>query len=123
MALTVAQVSRPNARTSETTIGEFKLRVLDVTFDNSYPTTGEVLTAASIGWKYFYGGLVPIAIAVNAAGTASLPVYIEPNSTGTQVTLQLFRYDGASAGKANLEEAANAFDASLFTARLYLLGY
>ena len=123
MAVTVAQVSRPNAAISETTVGEFKLRVVDVTFDNSYVTTGEPLAATALGWSYFYGHLGGTAIATNATGTLALPVIVKPNASGSQVTLFLYRYDGASAGKASLEEAANAFDASTFTARLYLLGY
>lgn len=123
MALTLAQISRPNSAISEFQFGEFKCRIMDVTFDASYPTGGEVLTAASLGWNYLYGSLGGNPIAMNAAGTLGIPVYVEPNAAGTQVTLQLLRYDGASAGKASLEEAAAAFDASLFTTRLYLLGY
>ena len=52
-----------------------------------------------------------------------MPLTIVANSTGSSIALQLLRYDGAAAGKASLEEAANAFDASLFTARILLLGY
>lgn len=123
MALTLAQIARPNSVISEFQFGEFKCRVLDVTFDASYPTTGEIITAASLGWNYLYGNLGGSPIAMNAAGTLAMPVWIKPNTSGSQVTLQLMRYDGASAGKASLEEAANAFDASLFTVRVYLLGY
>lgn len=123
MPVTVTQVSRPNAQITESTVGEFKLRVLDVTFDNSYVTTGEPLTAASLGWSFLFGHIGGIAMAKNAAGTLAMPVTVTPNASGSQVLLQAYRYDGASAGKASLEEAANAFDASTFTARLYLLGY
>jgi hypothetical protein len=98
-----------------------RFKVVDVTFDSSYPTGGEAVTAADLGWDQVHGAVV-LFDAKNSAGTAVLPVVAVPNSTKTQVTLQLYRYDGASAGKANLEEAAAAFNASAFTARIKFLG-
>ena len=122
MAVSVAQITNPNSILTEMHLGHMRARIVDITFDSSYLTTGEPLTAASLGWTYFFGGVV-IIHPKNATGTALLPVAVVPNSTGSQVALQIYRYDGASAGKANLEEAANAFDASTFTARVMLLGY
>lgn len=121
MAVTIAEVAHPNAAQTEFPFGIYKARIIDVTFDASYVTTGEPLTAASLGWN----GVVYSfpSLAMNAAGTLGMPVYAEANATQSQLTLQLLRYDGASAGKASLEEAANAFDASLFTARLLVIGY
>lgn len=120
MAVTISNVTAdPNQGTVYGLPWKFALK--DITFDNSYPTTGEVVTATQVGLNMLVGAWP--AQAVNAAGTAMLPVYVEVNSTGSQATLQLFRYDGASAGKANLEEAANAFDASTFTARVMFYGH
>ena len=122
MAVTVTNVTNPGGLLSEGQLGQLKFRIVDILFDASYLTTGEPLTAASFGWIYFFGGIV-VNHAKNAAGTLAMPLTIVANSTGSSIALQLLRYDGAAAGKASLEEAANAFDASLFTARVLLLGY
>lgn len=122
MAVTIAEVSNPNGAQTEFPFGIYKARIVDVTFDNSYVTTGEPLTAINLGWNGIFGA-IPLTQAGNAAGTLAMPVHIKPNSTLSQVTIQLLRYDGASAGKASLEEAANAFDASLFTVRLLVIGF
>lgn len=122
MALTIANVSTPNATINEFSFGPYRARLIDVTFDNSYLTTGEILTAASLGWNQVFGAIT-ITPPANAAGTASMALLVKKATNNKQVTLQLQRYDGASAGKANFEEAANAFDASLFTTRILILGY
>jgi hypothetical protein len=122
MALTVTDIATPNAAATEFPLGIFKAKLVDVTFDNSYPTTGEVLTAASRSWIQIFGA-IPVTPPTNAAGTASMGLVVKKNATNTQLTLQLQGVDGAAAGKANLEEKANAFDASTFTTRLLLLGY
>lgn len=122
MAVTVTNVPNPGGLLSEGQLGQLKFRIVDVLFDASYLTTGEPLTAASFGWLYFFGGIQMI-LAKNAAGALGMPVLIVPNATGSSIAFQLMRYDGAAAGKASLEEAANAFDASAFTARILLLGY
>lgn len=122
MAVTVADVANPNgAQTELSAFAPFRARFIDVTFDNSYVTTGEPLTTAMLGWNVLFGA-IPLGLASNAAGTLSMPVVVKSNAAQSQLTLQLQRYDGASAGKASLEEAANAFDASLFTVRLLVLG-
>lgn len=121
MALTLTEVPTINQIVQEFPLGSMKARVQDVLFDNSYPTGGEVVTAASLGWSALFGAIVMLD-ATNAAGTLTMPVMVKPNAAKTQVTLQLAGYDGASAGKASLEEKANAFDASLFTARIMWLG-
>ena len=112
MALTLARVTG-----ADRVEGNKKVKVRDVTFDSSYATGGESLTAADVGLKKieFVRGLV----AKNSTGTLAIPlVYDFTNSK-----LQAYRYDGASAGKASLEEAAAAFDASAFSARLEFVGY
>jgi hypothetical protein len=123
MAVTNAKVSHPNQQETAFPVGMFKGVIRQITFDSSYPTTGEVVTAASLGFQkidfsFVEGG----SFAHNAAGTASVGVKVVPNAARTQVTLFLYRYDGASAGKASFEEAANAFDASTFSTRIMFLG-
>ncbi len=120
MAITIADVATPNAAQTSG-LNQFKWRFKDITFDNSYPTTGEVVTATQVNLNMLVG-VIP-GLAVTSDGAAALPVYGEVNSTGSQATLQIYRYDGASAGKASLEEAANTFDASTFTVRLWFFGH
>ena len=122
MALTVTNVSTPNALINEFSLGPYKARLVDVLFDNSYVTGGEVVTAASLGWVQVFGAIT-LTHPTNSAGTLTLPATIKKNTANSQLTFQLSRYDGASAGKASLEEAAAAFDASAFTGRFLILGY
>jgi hypothetical protein len=112
MALTFASENR------EVGFGHQRQVTVSVTFDNSYPTGGEAVTAGDFGLSVIEDVIVH-GPAANAAGTAGLPVHYN-RSTGK---LQLFRVDAANVGIVNLQEAANAFDASLFTVRLTVLGY
>src|SRR4051794_33479755 len=114
MALTVAKVS-PNA---DTVFGNKRIKIRDVTFDNSYATGGLALTAATVGLKVIQQVLTD-AGAKNAAGTSVVPIRYDY----TNSKLQAYRYDGASAGKAFLEEVTAAVDLSLFTARITIIGY
>ena len=123
MAVTVANVSHPNQDVWE---GEFlgqKARVIDVTFDSSYDNTnGEAVSAATLGLQGIYGVFV-LADGWSGSTTDTLAV-VRPviNSTRDSVALRAFRYDGASAGKAYLEEVANAVDMSAFSVRLCVIG-
>jgi hypothetical protein len=97
--------------------GNKRVRVYDVTFDSSYATGGESLLASDVGLKKVIN--VPDALAKNSTGTSGVPVvYDYANSK-----LQAYRYDGSSAGKAFLEEVANAVDLSTFTVRLTFIGF
>lgn len=111
MALTLSRVTA-------TVIGNKKMRTYDVTFDSSYVTGGESLTASDLGLKKVEQVLTD-AGAKNSAGTQSVPVRYDY----TNGKLQAYRYDGASAGKANLEEVANTVDLSAFTVRLTAIGF
>lgn len=122
MALTVTDVSTPNAQINEFPLGPWKARLVDIAFDASYLTTGEILTAASLGWVQVFGAIELVKPA-NSTGTFMLPSVVKKNTANTQLTFQVYRYDGAAAGKASLEEAASAFDASTFTGRFLILGY
>jgi hypothetical protein len=121
MALTYTEVGTPNSSRTEFPLGHMKARIVDITFDSSYPTTGEVITAAALGWIQLYGAM-PMGLAVNSAGTSAIPVQFEPSADKKQMVAQLYGYDGASAGKANLEVKANTFDASTFTVRAMVFG-
>jgi hypothetical protein len=112
MALTITKVTN-----GDYVIGNKKVRTRDITFDTSYATGGLALTAANVGLR----SVVSMSTdggAKNSAGTSLVPVrYDYANSK-----LQAYRYDGASAGKAFLEEVAAAVDLSAFTVRAVFTG-
>jgi hypothetical protein len=105
-------------KVAASTFGNKRVRVYDITFDSSYPTGGESLTAADVGLKKIEQVLSD-AGAKNSAGTSMVPVRYDY----TNSKLQGYEYNGASAGVARLQELANAFDASAFTARCTFIGY
>jgi hypothetical protein len=111
MALTFAKVTG-----ADFTASNKRVRVRTVTFDNSYTTGGLSLTPANVGLRTI--DQVQGAMAKNAAGTSAVPVVYDY----TNQKLQAYRYDGASAGKAFLEEVAAAVDLSTFSARLTFIG-
>jgi hypothetical protein len=123
MAVTVTNVTHPNQNVWE---GEFlgqKCKVVDVTFDSSYDNAnGEAVTAAQLGYQSLYGAF-PMSQAWSGT-TTDLAVVVVPvvNSARTSVALRAFRYDGANAGKASLEEVANAVDLSTYTVRMVFIG-
>ncbi len=113
MAITITAVTGASG-----VAGNKRTRVYDVTLDNSYPTGGYSITPAQVGLKKIEfvdagGG------AKNSAGTSLVPVRFDY----TNSKLQAYRYDGASAGKAFLEEVSNAVDLSAFSVRLTFIGY
>lgn len=121
MAVTVTNVTAdPNQSAAYGLPWKFSLK--DVTFDNAYLTTGEVVTATQVGLSMLVGAW-PVSPAMTSTGAAAMPVGVKVNSTGSQATIQAYRYDGASAGKASMEEAANNFDASTYTTRIMFFGH
>lgn len=87
----------------------------DITFSNSYATGGEALPSLqSLGLKEAVYMEIEGSGFSNAAGTSLLPVRYNRSTH----KLQAYRYDGASAGKAFLEEVAAAVDLSTFSGRI-----
>lgn len=118
MAVTVANVAHPNTNVWEGDLLGLKARIVDVTFDAAYLTTGELLTADALGWDVIHG-VIPMTLATNTAGTLSYAVQGRPNAARSQIALQL--YAGPDLLGA-LPEVASAADASTYTARLLVLG-
>ena len=116
-------VAKPTGLNPDFTVSNKRWRTRDVTFSNSYATGGDVLgttlvlAARAVG---LYSTIHQVIVdhAKNAAGT-SLVVVRYDYAAGK---LQAYRYDGASVGKAFLEEVTAAVDLSLFTARLTFIG-
>lgn len=118
MALGV--ITKPSGVQADTVFGNKKIRIREVilTGGANYTTGGESITPSMVGLSKRIEQVLTDGGAKNAAGTLMIPVRFD-YSAGK---LQIFRYDGASAGKASLEEAAANFDASLFTARITFIG-
>lgn len=121
MALTVANVSTPNSEIHEGQFLGLRGRIVDITFDSSYLTGGEVLTAATMGWTYLFGA-VPLTHPTNTAGTVMAPAVVKKNTAGSQLTFQLA--EGAATADDNpLKEVGSTQDMSTYTGRFVVLGY
>jgi glutamate formiminotransferase len=123
MPLTVTFASTPNQTIHE---GEFlglKARRVTITFDNSYATAGEPLTAASLGWSNVVG-FIPLTAAKNAAGTQAAVAHAVANAAQTQLNFFLYNENDAAAyaQRPKLAEAQAASDQSLFSVDGVLLG-
>lgn len=119
MALTVTEVVHPNSSTTDIYIPPFRGRIVNLTFDASYLTGGEVLTAAMMGWSYVFGAIT-LTHPANSAGTLALPTVVKRNTAGTSLTLQPLE----SAGDGDpMDEAGSTNDLSAFTGMFLVLGY
>ncbi|MCW0190965.1 MAG: hypothetical protein OJJ55_06655 [Rhodococcus sp.] len=119
MALTFTDVACPMGAITEFPLGQFKARVIDVTLDSSYLTTGEVLTAAALGWDYIYG-VLELETFSNSTGTLGLPSIREQGSAGSQLTFQPLE---SAADGDPMDEGGSTNDFSAFTGRFIVLGY
>lgn len=108
MALTLADVARG-------AFGHKRFVVTTVTFDSSYPTGGESLTAADLGLVSI-DAVLPCA-AVNATPVAVVTTYDKTNSK-----LLAFQADGAASGLASLAQVANTTDLSAFSTVICVIG-
>lgn len=112
MALTVAKVTG-----ADRIEGNKKVKVRTITFDSSYPTGGEALTASTLGFRKVEE-VRPHGVFRNTDGTLAVPVsYDHTNSK-----LLAYQYNGASAGVAQLLEVANTTDLSAFSGRVTVVG-
>lgn len=119
MALTIANVTTPNGEVHEGSLMGLRARIVDITFDSSYLTGGEVLTTAMLGWDYLFGA-VALTHPANSAGTLGLPTVVKANSTGTQLTFQPL--ESAASGDP-MGQATSTQDLSAYTGRFIVLGF
>jgi hypothetical protein len=98
MAVTITNITTPNSNLTEFSYGPFRARMVDVLFDSTYPTAGEIITAANLGWTSLVGGVVINDPAPSGLAT-SLRTRVVPNTALTQVKLQLMQsgYDPTNA--------------------------
>lgn len=118
MALTFVEVATPNTSITADVMFGLKARIVDVTFDNSYLTTGEVLTAAQLGWDTIQFAWCEMA--VNAAGTLGVNVCARPNTARTQIAIQT--YETAGTVDTSHKEVTSAADLSTYTVRMVVFG-
>ena len=120
MALTNAEVVHPNSQSTEFAFGPFKAKIMTVTFDNSYLTTGEVVTAASLGWDQVHFALAIDGGIANSAGTLSHMIITKVNAARTQVAL--VAQETAATVDTPLKEATSAADLSTYAGRFMFVG-
>jgi hypothetical protein len=95
--------------------GDLKYVIVDITFDNSYPTGGEPVTPAQVGLDAVYG-VTTLGNTYDAQG-AVVVSYDRTNSK-----LVAYGGDGAAAGVTFLKEIPNATDLSTITSSLIFVG-
>lgn len=120
MALTIANVSHPNQQVTEWPFGPFKCRLINVTFDNSYLTTGEVLTAATLGWNQIHGAIALDGGITTSTGTVMANIVARPNAARTQIAFQA--YETAGTVDTAHKEVTSATDLSTYSGRFLIIG-
>lgn len=114
MALTIAYPTHPNQVMTEFQLGPWKARMVKLTFDASYLTTGEVLTAANLGWTNLIGA-IPLTGVANADGTLSAPCVVRSNTAQTSLTFQA-QESAAVTTHTHTENTAGAYTQNATTA-------
>lgn len=113
MSLTLSNVSAAN-----TVWGNKRVRVYDVTFDNSYPTGGESLVASDVKLKKIEQ-VIPHGAAVDSDGSGGTQA-VAVTYDHTNSKLQAFE-SGASG--AVLPEKGNTESLANYTVRVTVIGY
>jgi hypothetical protein len=104
MSVSIAKVSG-----ADTVFGNQRVKVRDITFDSSYPTGGESVTASDVGLKKV---LYAIPTVQAVGGTQNVAnVYYDP----TNAVLKVFDETPAEAG--------NGQDLSTLVVRVVFFGY
>ena len=120
MALTNTEVTHPNSQSTEFSFGPFKAKIMTVTFDSQYLTTGEVVTAAQLGWDQVHFALPIDGGIANTAGTLSCTIIARPNTARTQIAIQAQETAG-TVDTSHKEVTSNA-DLSTYFGRFMFVG-
>lgn len=120
MALTITQVAHPNSQITEGDLLGFKARLVTITFDSSYLTTGEVLTASSMGWIGVIGAIEVSGVG-NTTGALSVTTVVRPNSSLSQLTFQA--QETAATVDTSHKEVTSAADLSTYSGTFIVLGF
>jgi hypothetical protein len=112
MALTVASVSG----VKDVVVGNLRAKTVKVTFDSSYATAGEAITAANVGLKTIWNVIVTGPF-YNADYTSAVDV------RWNRTTGKLVAYWG-NAGTASVSpEVSSTTDLSAYNGEIIVLGY
>lgn len=111
MALTIAKVTG-----ADYVAGNKKVRVRTVTFDSSYPTAGESLTAPDVGLKAIQQ-FIPHGTFRNADGTAAIEVSYDYTNS------KLIAHWGNAGVASVLPEVTNTTDISAYSGRVTIVGH
>lgn len=120
MALTITYPSHPNQTISEFPLGPWKCRIVKLTFDSSYLTTGEVLNATDLGWNTLFGA-IPLTGVGNADGTLSVGTVVRANTAQTALTFQA-QEGGSTANDNPFKEFTSTGDLSAYHGTFLVLG-
>jgi hypothetical protein len=118
--LTLAKLT-PNA---DTTFGNTRIKFRDITFDDSYPTGGESLTAANFGLKHL-DAVIPHGPAVDSDGSGGTNA-VTVTYDHTNSKLQAFRQiDPADTGgdQVSLPEVGSTDSLANYTVRVTAIGH
>ncbi len=113
MALTVTAVT-PKSETAFV-VSNKDVRHFTITFDSSYPTAGEPLTAADLGCKVVFA-VIPCGAFRNTDATLGIVVsYDHANS-------KLVAYWGNAGSVSGMPEVASTTDLSTYSGRVLVIG-
>lgn len=102
---------------SRTVFGNKRVRIVDFTFDSSYPDNGEALSASDIGLRQI-DAVIPCGPARKSDGSLAVPVsYDHTNSK-----LLAYWGDNNNAADAPLIEVADTTDLSTYAVKLICIG-
>lgn len=96
-------------------VGPYRMVTADATFDSSYPTGGESLTAADLALLRL--DTVVLTPAVNATPVAAVLRYDAANSK-----VLAYQADGGEAGLASLKQVADTTDLSAYSFQIVGIG-
>mgnify|MGYP006147094089 CR=1 FL=1 len=111
MALTIARVAG-----ADYTEANKRVRVRDVTFDSSYPTDGESLTAADVGLRKIEQA-IPHGVAVNTAATSAVAVHYDRTNS------KLLAFETGDTVSTVLDEVGNTESLDTYSVRMTFIGY
>jgi hypothetical protein len=121
MAVAVT-VTKPSG-SQDTTFGNKKIKIRDITFDTgTYVTGGNVITAASLGLKRIdYMGMGTQGMTGGTAGATINWIGVTYAAGGVSVTVQ--QYESAATGLPGLEKTSAEATVANATFRVMFIGY
>jgi hypothetical protein len=107
----------------DTTFGNKKIKIRDITFDTgTYVTGGNTVTAASLGLKRIdYVGMGTQIATNGTAGATANPIGVTYAANGQSVTFQ--QYESAATGLPLLEKTSAEATLANFTFRAMFIGH